>query len=194
MTSIMFLGGLSLAIGMWGGGELGEDGARTGETGSVFLGGKGNNRGFEEKVIELDGAEFYLSVEAATMIGGGLVKPGVGKSSEVLRLNHGTTSVEKGVKKLSPSNPRPKGENSTGTLPKFKVWETPTYSMIRKWEVDMGVSIGGQWKSSEIPGSTVEVLSRRAFPFLMIFFGSTSGVAKGSCGVDLVCMTLEATV
>jgi hypothetical protein len=55
-----------------------------------------------------------------------VVKPRVGKYSEVLGLNHGTTSRERGVTRISPSNPRPGGENSTGTLPKFKVPETPT--------------------------------------------------------------------
>jgi hypothetical protein len=63
---------------------------------------------------------------AATVIGGGVVKPGVGKYSEALGLNHGTISGERGVTRISPSNPRPGGENSTGTLPKFKVRETPT--------------------------------------------------------------------
>jgi hypothetical protein len=37
------------------------------------------------------------------------------------------------------------------------------------------------------------VPSLRAFPFLIIFYGSASGVAKGSSGVDLVCLPLEAT-
>jgi hypothetical protein len=55
-----------------------------------------------------------------------VVKPRVGKSSEVLGLNHGTTLGERGVTRISPSNPRPGGENSTGTLPKLKVQETPT--------------------------------------------------------------------
>jgi hypothetical protein len=55
-----------------------------------------------------------------------VVKPGVGKSSDSLGLNHGTISGERGVTRVSPSNPIPGGENSTGTLPKFKVQETPT--------------------------------------------------------------------
>jgi hypothetical protein len=36
-------------------------------------------------------------------------------------------------------------------------------------------------------------LLREIFPFWVIFSGSTSGVARGSCGVDLVCLPLEAT-
>jgi hypothetical protein len=56
----------------------------------------------------------------------------VGKYSEVLGLNHGTTSGERGVTRISPSNPRPGGENSTGTLPKFKIRETPTEGIIGK--------------------------------------------------------------
>jgi hypothetical protein len=35
--------------------------------------------------------------------------------------------------------------------------------------------------------------SRERFPFWIILFGSTSGVSRGSCGVDLVCLPLEAT-
>jgi hypothetical protein len=45
-----------------------------------------------------------------------VVKLGVVKYFEVLGLNHGTTSREIGVTKVSPSNPRPGGEKSTGTL------------------------------------------------------------------------------
>jgi hypothetical protein len=65
----------------------------------------------------------------AIVIGGGVVKPGVGKYPEELGLNHGTISGEKGVTRISPSNPRPGGEKSTGTLPKFKVRETPAEGM-----------------------------------------------------------------
>jgi hypothetical protein len=57
---------------------------------------------------------------------GGVVNPEVGKYSEALGIDHGMTSGERGVTMVSPSNPRPGGENSTGTLPKFKVRETPT--------------------------------------------------------------------
>jgi hypothetical protein len=41
-------------------------------------------------------------------------------------------------------------------------------------------------------GSIVEAPSLWAFPFLIIFYGSASGVAKGSCGVDLMCLPMEA--
>jgi hypothetical protein len=40
------MGGFSPAIGMLGGGELGGEGVRTGETGTELPGGKGNNGGF----------------------------------------------------------------------------------------------------------------------------------------------------
>jgi hypothetical protein len=60
------------------------------------------------------------------VIGGGVVKPGVGKSSEILILNQATTLGEIGVTNISPSNPIPGGEKSTGTLPNFKLRETPT--------------------------------------------------------------------
>jgi hypothetical protein len=59
MASILFLGGLAPAIGMIGGGELGGEGVRTGETGTELLGGKGNNRGFGEKAIGLEGTEEF---------------------------------------------------------------------------------------------------------------------------------------
>jgi hypothetical protein len=55
-----------------------------------------------------------------------VVKPGVGKYSELLGLNHGATSGETGVTRISLSNPRPGGENLAGTVLKFKLWETPT--------------------------------------------------------------------
>jgi len=61
-----------------------------------------------------------------------VVKPEVGKSSNALGLNHGTILGERGVTRVSPSNPRPGGENSTGTLPKFKVQETPTKGITRE--------------------------------------------------------------
>ena len=69
--------------------------------------------------------------------------PRVRKSSEALGINHDTISRERGVTRLSPSNPRPGGENSTGTLPKFKVRETHANGMIGKGEEDMGVSKEG---------------------------------------------------
>jgi hypothetical protein len=56
-----------------------------------------------------------------TVIGGGVVNPRVGNSSEVLGLNHDTTSGERGVTWISPSKSRPGGENSIGTLPNFKL-------------------------------------------------------------------------
>jgi hypothetical protein len=55
-----------------------------------------------------------------------VVKPRVGKYSKVLGLNHGATSGEMEVTKISPSNPRLGGDKSTGTLPNFKLRETPT--------------------------------------------------------------------
>jgi hypothetical protein len=46
---------------MIGGGELGGDGVRTGETGTELPGGKGNNRGFGEKATGLKGTKVSLS-------------------------------------------------------------------------------------------------------------------------------------
>jgi len=59
-----------------------------------------------------------------------VVNPRVGKYSEVLGLKHGIISVESGVIRISPSNPIPRGEKSTRTLPKFKVRETPKEGII----------------------------------------------------------------
>jgi hypothetical protein len=42
-------------------------------------------------------------------------------------------------------------------------------------------------------GSTVEATPSEAFPFLIITSGSASGVTRGSCGWDRVCLPLEAT-
>jgi hypothetical protein len=88
------------SIGIWGGGELGGEGVRAGENGTELPGGKGNNREFEEKFIWLEGAELSFSIEPINLTGGGVVKPRVGKYSEVLGLNHGTTSRERGMLSL----------------------------------------------------------------------------------------------
>jgi hypothetical protein len=40
----------------------------------------------------------------------------------------------------------------------------------------------------------VEASSSGAFPFLRTTFGSVTGVARGSCGCDRVCLPLEATI
>ena len=42
---------------------------------------KGNNRGFGEKSTGLEGTEVSLSVKTTTVIGGGVVKLGEGKST-----------------------------------------------------------------------------------------------------------------
>jgi hypothetical protein len=79
----------------------------------------------ERDLEGLGEVEVSLYLVVATVIGGGVVKPRVGKSSEVLGLNHGTISGESGVTRISPSSPRLGEENSIGTLPKFNVQETP---------------------------------------------------------------------
>jgi hypothetical protein len=55
MESILFLGGLDPTIGIVGGGELGGEWVRIGETRTKLPRGKGNNRGFGEKATELEG-------------------------------------------------------------------------------------------------------------------------------------------
>jgi hypothetical protein len=111
MASILFRGGLAPAIGILGGGELGGEGVREGATGNESRSGVGNKRGFKEKANELKSAGAPLCA-------------GVGKSSVVPGLRQGTASEERGVTRISPSNPRPGGENSAGTLPKFRKRET----------------------------------------------------------------------
>jgi hypothetical protein len=80
----------------------------------------GNNRGFREKANRLKSADASLCAEVATITRGGVVKLGVGKYYVVLGLCQGISLGERGVTRISPSNPRPGGGNSTGTLPKFK--------------------------------------------------------------------------
>jgi hypothetical protein len=76
----------------------------------------GNKRGFKEKANELKSAGAFLCA--------GVVKIGVGKSSTVTGLHRGIASKERGVTRISPSSPRLGGENSAGTLPKFRKRET----------------------------------------------------------------------
>jgi hypothetical protein len=45
-----------------------------------------------------------------------------------------------------------------------------------------------------LPGSAMEDSSSRAFPFLRTTSGLVTGVARGSCGCDHVCLPLEATI
>jgi hypothetical protein len=47
------------------------------------------------------------------------------------------------VEKISSSNPKIGGENSTGTLSNFKIRETPTDGVIGKREEDIIVSTRG---------------------------------------------------
>jgi hypothetical protein len=137
IASILVIGGFSPAIGILCGGELGGEGARKGDTGDELLSGMGNNRGFREKANGLKSTDASLCAEAAIVTRGGVVKLGVGKSSVVLGLRQGTASGERGVTRISPSNPRPGGENSTGTLPKFRKRETSEKGLLRNEEEKM---------------------------------------------------------
>ena len=84
IASILVTGGFSLAIGILGGGELGREGVRIGDTGTKLLAGRGNNGGFREKAKGLESTDAFVSVVATIVIRGGVVKLGVGKSSVVL--------------------------------------------------------------------------------------------------------------
>jgi hypothetical protein len=131
MASILSRGGLTPAIRILGGGELGGEGVHEGATGNESLSGMGNNRGFREKANGLKSADASLRAEVATVTRGGVVKIGVGKSSVVLGLRQSRASGERGVTRISPSNPRPGGENSAGTLPKFRKRETSEKGLLR---------------------------------------------------------------
>jgi hypothetical protein len=130
MASILLPGGLAPAIGILGGGELGGDGDRIGERGAELTGGKGNNRGFEEKATGLKGVEGWVNTTTTTVTGGGVLKPGVGNSPKFLGLDQATMSGEIGVTRVSPSNARPGEGNSAGTLPKFRKWETSVKGLL----------------------------------------------------------------
>jgi hypothetical protein len=103
MASILFGGGLTPAIGILNRGELGGEGVPTGEEEKeVLMGEDGENR---EKS---KGPEYARgSLCGAVVVKGGVVKP-----------------PERGVTRISPSDTRPGGENSAGTLPKFRKRET----------------------------------------------------------------------
>jgi hypothetical protein len=102
------MGGFSPAIGILCGGELKGEGARIGDTGNELLGGRRNNGGFREKAKGLKSEDSSLYVVVAIVTRGGVVKLGVGKSLVVLGLCQGTTLGERGVTRISPSNPKPK--------------------------------------------------------------------------------------
>jgi len=122
MASILFGGGLAPAIGILGGGELGGEGVRDGATGDESRSGVGKKSGFKEKANELKSVGVFLCA--------GVVKIGVGKSSVVLDLRQGTPSEERGVTRVSPSNPRLGGENSAGTLLKLRKQETSEKGLL----------------------------------------------------------------
>jgi hypothetical protein len=123
------MGGFSPAIGILGGGEFRGEGARIGYIGNELPGGRGNNGGFREKAKGLESTDASLCT-VATIVTRGVVKLGVGKSSVVLGLRQGIALGERGVTRISPSNPRPRGENSARTLPKFRKRETSEKGLL----------------------------------------------------------------
>jgi hypothetical protein len=131
MASILFSGGLVPTIGILGGGELGGEGFCEGATRNESRSGMGKKRGFQEKANRLKSVDAPLYVGVVTITRGGVVKIGVGKYSTVLGLRQITTSKERGVTRVSPSNLRLGGENSTGTLLKFKKEETYERGLLR---------------------------------------------------------------
>ena len=131
MASILSRWGLAPAIGILGGGELGGEGVHEGATGNESRSGMGNKRGFKEKANGLKSVYSPLCAGVVTVARGGVVKIGVGKASAVLGLCQSIASEERGVTRVSPSNPRPGGENSAGTLPKFRKRETSEKGLLR---------------------------------------------------------------
>jgi hypothetical protein len=124
------MGVFSPAIGILGGGELGGEEAQTRDTGNDLPSGSGNNGGFREKAKGLESAYASLCTVAAIVIRGGVVNLGVGKYFVVLGLRQGTAEEERGVTRISPSNPRPGGESSAGTLLKFRKHETSEKGLL----------------------------------------------------------------
>jgi hypothetical protein len=120
MDSILVIGGFSPTIGILGGGELRGEGVFEGATGNESRSGVGNKRGFKEKASELKSAGDPLCTGVVMVTRGRAIKIGVGKFYVVLGLHQGTASEERGVTRISPSSPRPGGENSAGILPKFR--------------------------------------------------------------------------
>jgi hypothetical protein len=94
-------------------------------------------------------------------------------------MNQGTTSGERGVTRVSPTNSRPGGENPARTLPKFGLRETPTDDNKIGRNEGVGVSTKS-CKSPEIPILAVELPPSEDFHFLIIFSGSASGGANSS--------------
>jgi hypothetical protein len=70
-------------------------------TATIFLGGRGWV--LEDNGIVFKGKEVSPSLVTTLLIGGGVGKPKVGKTSKLLGLNHFTISRETRVSKLSPS-------------------------------------------------------------------------------------------
>jgi hypothetical protein len=143
IASILVIGGFSPAIGILWGEELRGEGALKGKTGDEILSGMGNNRGFRDKGNKLKPVDASVCAEATTVTRGGVVNLGVGKSSMVLGIHHGTPLGERGVTRISPSNPRPGGENSIGTVPKFRKRETSEKGLLRNWGWENGVPTEG---------------------------------------------------
>jgi len=131
MASILFRGGLAPAIGILGGGEFGGEGVREGAIGNESRSGMGNKRGFKEKTNGIKSLDAALCAGVVTVIRGGVVKIGVGKYFMVLGLRQSTTSEERGVTRVYPSNPRPGGENSAAIVPKFRKRETSERGLLR---------------------------------------------------------------
>jgi hypothetical protein len=129
IASILVIGGFSPAIGILGGGELRGEGVQKGDTGNELLGGRGNNGGFREEANGLVSADSSLYIEAATVTRG-VVNLGLGKSCVVLGPRQGIASGKRGVRRLSPSNPRLGGENLVGTLIKFRKQEASEKGLL----------------------------------------------------------------
>jgi hypothetical protein len=93
---------------------------------------------FGERGMGFKGTEVSPSLKVATLIGRGVVKPGVGKPSEVLGLNQCIISGETRVSKLSSSKQGLGREKLTRKIPKFKLLETPTDDITGELEAATG--------------------------------------------------------
>ena len=93
----------------------------------------------EEDGIGSKGKEVSSSLVTTILIGGGVGRPKVGKTSKLSSLNQLTTLGEARVSKLSSFNFGIKEEHSTGKFSKSKVLETSTEG--RRGELDIATRV-----------------------------------------------------
>jgi hypothetical protein len=95
------------------------------------------------------------------------------------------------VTRFCPSNPRPGEGKLNRNTPEIQETGNSRNRSVKKLRREKGVPTEGY---GGLPGLVVEASSSEAFPFLNTTSGSVSGVARGNCGCDRVCLPLKATI